>query len=343
MGMTHKQAHRFMKKSFLNLDNKNTHNYPLFTAQSLIQGSAARFFSLSEIVLLVVMTTCYFSWFYNLVGLRTEHVFQYVLLLSLYFISPKTRQFFWAFSIFTAYWFSYDSLRILPNYKVNPVHISDLYDFEKSIFGINTEGGILTPNEYFRANHTPFGDVFTAFFYVNWMPIPLIFGIYLFFKNKPLLLNFSATFFFVNLLGFIVYYTYPAAPPWYMEQFGNTFHQNTPSNAAGLLNFDKLFGITFFQNLYQKNSNVFAAMPSMHSAFPVVCFLCGLQVKKRWLNILFGIFALGIWFSAIYTRHHYITDVVVGACLAVLGFYWFQYLREKTRLKTFFDYLLTKF
>jgi inositol phosphorylceramide synthase catalytic subunit len=330
-----------MKKSFPDTENKE--KLPLFTAESMITGSVSRFLSLKEGLWFCLGTVCYFCWFYYLVGLRSEHITQYFLLLGLYFAHSQTRRFFWAFSLFTVYWFMYDSLRIIPNHTVNPVHISDLYNFEKGIFGIYTEGGILTPNEYFKVNHTPFGDIVTAFFYINWMPIPLIFGIWLFFKNKPLLLIFSGTFFFVNLLGFVIYYAYPAAPPWYMEQYGAVMLQNVPSSPAGLLNFDRLFNVQVFQNLYQKNSNVFAAMPSMHSAFPVICFLCGLRLKKPWLTILFGTFALGIWFSAIYTRHHYISDVVVGASLAVMGNYGFQYLREKTKLKSFFDFLLTKF
>jgi inositol phosphorylceramide synthase catalytic subunit len=341
MGMTHKQVHQFMKKSFPNLENKET--LPLLTAESLFKGSPSRFLTLKEGIGLAIGTALYFSWFYFLMGLRPEHTFMYFILVALYFTHTKTRQFLWAMGIYAIYWMCYDSLRIVPNYTVNPVHISDLYHFEKDIFGIFTEGGILTPNEYFKENHTAFGDTLSAFFYINWMPIPLIFSIWLFFKNKLLLLNFAYTFCFVNLLGFIIYYAYPAAPPWYMEQYGAEIHENVPPSAAGLLNFDKLFGIHFFQNLYQKNSNVFAAMPSMHSAFPVICFLCGLRLKKTGLNILFGIFALGIWFSAVYTRHHYISDVVVGASLAVLGFYGFQYLSEKTKVKTFFDFLLTKF
>jgi inositol phosphorylceramide synthase catalytic subunit len=330
-----------MKESSLNTENKE--KIPLITVESLLKSTTSRFLSVKEGIWLAIGTVLYFSWFYFLMGLRPEHTALYFVLLGLYFTHSKTRQFLWAFGVYAVYWIMYDSLRIVPNYTVNTVHITDLYNFEKSIFGIFTEGGILTPNEFFKENHTPLGDVLSAFFYINWMPIPLIFSFWLFLKNKPLLITFAYTFCFVNLLGFIIYYAYPAAPPWYMEQYGAEILENAPPSAAGLLNFDKLFGVQFFLNLYQKNSNVFAAMPSMHSAFPVVCFLCGLRLKKTWLNILFGIFALGIWVSAIYTRHHYITDVVVGILVAVIGFYGFQYLSEKTKLKNFFDFLSTKF
>lgn len=335
------QPSQSMKKSSLHSEKKE--KLHITTVESLIRRSESRFLSTKEIVILTIGSVLYFSWFYLLMGLRTEHTILYFFLLTLYFTHSKTRKFLWAFGVYVVYWVMYDSLRIVPNHTVNTLHIADLYNFEKSIFGIFTEGGVLTPNEYAKLHHTPFLDVVAAFFYVNWVPIPLIFSFYLFLKNKPLFLTFSYTFFFVNILGFVIYYAYPAAPPWYIEQYGFQGQLNVPSSAAGLLNFDKLFGVTFFQDLYQKNSNVFAAMPSMHSAFPVICFLCGLQLKKPWLNVLFGTFAVGIWFSAIYTRHHYISDVVVGASLACIGYYWFKHLSGKPRIKTYFEYLLTKF
>ena len=81
--MTHKQVHRFMKKSFLNLDSKNNETRPLLTAKSLMDGSAYRFFTVKEGLLLSIATTCYFSWYYYLMGLRPEHTGFYIFLLAM--------------------------------------------------------------------------------------------------------------------------------------------------------------------------------------------------------------------------------------------------------------------
>ena len=150
---------------------------------------------------------------------------------------------------------------------------------------------------------------------------------------------FSYAFLFTNIIGFCIYYLYPAAPPWYIEQYGLRIVHNTPGNAAGLLNFDKLTGTTIFAGLYQKNANVFAAMPSLHSAYPVLCLLYGWRLKLPLLNAFFAVFVVGIWFAAVYTRHHYIIDVLAGGTTAVLGYLWFEYLSEKTKLKNWFDRL----
>jgi membrane-associated phospholipid phosphatase len=64
--------------------------------------------------------------------------------------------------------------------------------------------------------------------------------------------------------------------------------------------------------MYAKSSNVFAAMPSMHAAFMLLVLFYGIKYKLKYWNILFAIILVGIWFSAVYTSHHYILDVIAG-------------------------------
>lgn len=326
-----------MKKSYLDKDELEP-----ITADSLLNQSESRRFNQKDSWILLLGSCLYFSWYYFFVGLRPEHIWLYVISLFLYFVHSKTQQFILAFSIFIIYWILYDSMRVLPNYKVNPIHIAEIYEFDKYWFGVTTEGVRLTWNEFFKINHITILDVITGFFYLNWVPIPLALGFWLFLNNKLLFLKFSYAFVFTNIVGFILYYCYPAAPPWYVEQYGFQVIHGTPGNAAGLLNFDKFFGIHLFEGMYAKNANVFAAMPSLHSAYPVLCFLYGLRLKKTWLNIIFAIFTLGIWFSAIYTRHHYVVDVLAGATTAFVSYQVFEYLNEKTILKKWFDNFVEK-
>lgn len=285
----------------------------------------------------------YFSWFYFLVGLRSEHIGLYVALVGLYLAHPGTKRFVLAFGAFIAYWLIYDSMRIVPNYMVNPVHIAEPYNLEKSWFGLTApDGQRITLNEYFRMHTTPFLDVMSGLFYLNWVPVPLIFGFWLFQNDKPLFLRFSYGFLFTNLLGFFIYYLYPAAPPWYVEQYGFEIRNSTQGNPAGLLNFDAFFGIRLFTEMYKKSANVFAAIPSLHSAYPLLCLLYGWRLQKKWLNVLFALFVAGIWFAALYTRHHYLIDVLAGGIVAVTGYLLFEYLSVHSPLKRGFDALLER-
>lgn len=285
--------------------------------------------TLKHSLLVTAITVAYLCVSALLIGFKTDQVFLAALFNILYYASLPTRKFILAFSIFIVFWIIFDSMKAFPNYKVSAIHVEDLYHAEKTVFGINDHGKVLTPNEYAQLHTSAFLDILSGFFYINWVPVPLIFGFYLFRKNRMTFLYFSLAFLFVNLLGFVVYYLFPAAPPWYVQQYGFDLQFNTPGNAAGLSRFDEYFGIHLFDSMYAKSSNVFAAMPSLHSAYPVVVFYYGLKNRMGWVNLLFVLFMFGIWFSAVYSGHHYILDVLCGIACALTGLLIFDRIMVK--------------
>lgn len=262
-----------------------------------------------------------------LVGFKTDQLVIVALANFLYFLSPVTRKFITGFSIFIIFWVLFDYMKAFPNYWFNPVHIGDLYKAEKILFGIRSGGAVLTPNEYFLLHSNTFLDVLSGVFYLTWVPVPLAFAAFLFFRNRRQFLYFSFTFLLVNLLGFVVYYLYPAAPPWYVQLYGFDFIADTAGNTAGLTRFDALFGISVFHSIYAKSSNVFAAMPSLHSSYPLLVLYYAMKNRLGWLaNSLFAIITLGIWFAAVYTSHHYLLDVLAGIICAACGILLFNWL-----------------
>lgn len=100
----------------------------------------------------------------------------------------------------------------------------------------------------------------------------------------------------------------------------------TPGNPAGFKNFDRLTGIKIFSSMYSKNANIFAAIPSLHAAYPLITVLYGSLSKKLWLHIGFVLFTLSVWFSAVYSRHHYVIDVLAGGTCAVTAFLLYRLL-----------------
>lgn len=229
-------------------------------------------------------------------------------------------------------------MRILPNYEVSAVHIKQPYELEKILFGITFHHNLITPNEYFDLIHTKFLDIMSGLFYINWVPVPIAFAVYLYFKDKTLFTKFSMVFLLVNIFGFIIYYLYPAAPPWYVKLYGFNLHLGVPGNTAGLGRFDKLIGIPIFAGLYEKNANVLAAMPSLHASYPVIVLFYAIKKRLGWINLFFILFMLGIWFSAVYSGHHYIIDVVTGVMLALVVLFSF----EKITTIKYIDKLIQK-
>ncbi len=262
------------------------------------------------------------------IGFRPEHLFMGALIAALFIANGATRRIILALVPFALFGISYDWMNILPNYKVNPVDIQGLYETEKSLFGIAvSEAMTLTPNEFFALHNTPVMDFMAGVFYLCWVPVPIIFGLWLFFKGQRVeYLHFAIVFLFVNLLGFALYYVHPAAPPWYVASHGFEFIEGTPGQVAGLGRFDAMTGLSIFDGLYARNANVFAAMPSLHSAYMLIAFIYSLRAKcPLWMRVGCAVICLGIWFTAVYTSHHYILDVMGGIGTTIGGYLIFEY------------------
>ena len=262
------------------------------------------------------------------VGFRPEHVVMAVLIFALFFFNGVTRRLVIALVPFFLFGISYDWMNILPNYEVNPVDVAGLYNTEKSLFGITVaQAEVLTPNEFFAIHHAPFMDFLAGIFYLCWVPLPIVYGLYLYFSGRRgAYLHFAIAFLLVNLLGFGLYYVHPAAPPWYVALHGFEAVPGTPGDVAGLGRWDDMTGLGIFNALYARNSNVFAAMPSLHSAYTLIAFVYSLRSRSPlgWC-IALGVVTLGIWFTAVYTSHHYILDVLGGIATALVGIAIFEY------------------
>jgi len=290
-----------------------------------LESSYSGLFSKKDILLTSAISIGYLVLSKILIGYKPEQLFLVVVFNVLYYVSFATRKFITGFSIYIIFWVIFDYMKAFPNYLYNTVHIESLYNAEKNLFGIQGDGGLLTPNEFWQKNTYTLLDILSGIFYLCWVPVPLVFSAYLFFsKKREQFLYFALTFLLVNLIGFVGYYVYPAAPPWYVQLYGFKFNPHTPGNTAGLHRFDDFFHAGIFNALYAKSSNVFAAMPSLHSAYNLIVLYYGIKNKLGPINILFGIITAGIWFAAVYSGHHYLLDVLAGILCAVIGIFVFD-------------------
>ena len=298
------------------------------------------FYNLKDIIITTMVSLFYLILSYFLIGFNVNQVVLVMLFNALYYATPVTRKFILGFSIFIVYWILFDYMKAFPNYKYNTVRIAELYHLEKHLFGIIDNGIVVTPNEYFRNHASSAIDFIGGIFYLMWIPVPMAFAGYLFFVKRDQFLRFLLTFVLVNLIGFIIYYLYPAAPPWYVFEHGFVFIAHTHSNPAGLVRFDHLVHAPVFQSIYRQGSNVFAAMPSLHSSYPVIVLYYGLKNKMGLMNIVFAIVMVGIWFTAVYASHHYLLDVFAGITCAITGISLFNWLFKHTALKSGIEKML---
>jgi hypothetical protein len=306
--------------------------YPLPTlGNRFAAGSAIPFLLILGVYALWVI--------FGLGGLRSDHRLLLIGLPIIYFSSNDMRKLVIASTFLLIYWAIYDAIRLWPNYEYMPIHIGDLYNLEKSLFGIQTSAGLLTLNEYFGIhNHTGL-DIYTAIIYLCWIPVPLAFAFYLFFTNhRKVMVHFWFGFFLVSQIGLVLQYLYPSAPPWYVELYGidSTF-QEVGGNPGRLINFDHYFGVNLFSGMYSLNGNVYAAVPSLHCAFPIIQLYFAAKHKfKKW-TIGYLILMFSTWFSAVYTNHHYVIDVLAGIGTALAAILIYRLLM-KTRVKQWLDW-----
>lgn len=297
-----------------------------------------------ETAWVLIITTLFFGLTASFVGLRSEHFLMAGFFLILFLSGETTRKLAVALLPFVVFGVSYDWMRIYPNYEVNPIDVEGIYLAEKALFGISVGGETLIPCEYFALHHCTIADFLAGIFYLCWVPVPIAFGLWLYLKgNRSMYLRFAMVFLLVNFIGFAGYYIHPAAPPWYAMNYGFDPILDTPGNVAGLGRFDELVGVGIFDSMYGRNANVFAAIPSLHSAYMVVALIYAIKNRSSMgLIALFTVIMIGIWATAVYSGHHYLIDVLLGVLCAILGILVFEkgLLKWKAFMRFFEKYTL---
>ena len=238
-----------------------------------------------------------------------------------------TRRFFLGLLPFLLFGLTYDLMHITqPLFRHLDIHVEEPYRFDRYFFGIPTAEGVLTPNELFARHNWPVVDFFTGLSYIVFVYWAIGFAAWLaLFRRdeagRKLLSRFGWTFYLMNVAGFLTYYLYPAAPPWYVADYGlGPANLDATSSAAGAARWDELTGIPYFKAFYGRSADVFGAIPSLHVSYPLLTFLYALELRKRWFTLAsFGLFLL-VSFAAVYLNHHYVLDVLLGVLYTVVAF-----------------------
>ena len=260
-------------------------------------------------------------------------------LTALFFLTERTHKIVCGIFMFLAWAVIYDSLGALPGYSFATVHIQDLYEAEKALFGVSLNGTVVTPNEYFAQHLNTISDFFSGIFYLMWMPFPIAIGIYLSDSQPKHLMYYSFCFLFCNMIGLIGYYGFPAAPPWYVYEYGFEFIQDAPGSASFLTRFDELIGLPIFEGIYGKNGNIFGAIPSLHSAYPVITLYYMKKYNYTKLSIISFVYMIGTWYGAVYSMQHYFIDVLLGIFCAIFAIAICEKIIYKSRFTAILDHL----
>jgi len=146
--------------------------------------------------------------------------------------------------------------------------------------------------------------------------VPLLVGLILWLRDRTQFLRFTATLMGMALIAFLFYLLLPSAPPWYAQQQGY------------LSGFQKLIDGTIpsdVSGLYKgMNPNQTAAFPSLHAAFPFLCFLALRKLYPRASWLMLG-WSVVVWVSVVFLGEHYVIDVLAGIAVAAIS--WLVMMR----------------
>jgi membrane-associated phospholipid phosphatase len=249
-------------------------------------------------------------------GLRGDHVLVGLLgFLDLY--NEKSRLFLRLFFPFILTGVVFDSMRYFYWQGIaGRVHVVEPYRFERRVFGVAGS----TLNEIFDRHHGPALDLACGFAYLAYVGEYLALAFFLFWRARYRQVSvFARSFLLVNVMGYVTYFVYPAAPPWYVSQYGlGPVRYDVAPAAAAAHRFDALLGTHFFDAMYGRGVDVFGAYPSLHVAYPLIAVLLAFRLPElRWARWpALGFFVL-MCLSAVYLQHHYVTDVVLGCAYAL--------------------------
>lgn len=149
---------------------------------------------------------------------------------------------------------------------------------------------------------------------------------------------FASAFGFMNVTGVLIQFWFPSAPPWYELREGLTpANYDMKGSPAGLARIDQIFHGHGYTVGFTNAPVPFGAFPSLHSGDATMCALfCSyffplaldlpLPGRRRLrfdARILYWIYAFWLYWCTMYLMHHFLVDLVGGACLATGFFYYF--------------------
>jgi hypothetical protein len=113
----------------------------------------------------------------------------------------------------------------------------------------------------------------------------------------------------VNVLGFLVFWLYPVAPPRMLSGYG--FTDVAAARHA--------FG-DWHAGALASHANQLAAMPSLHIAWAVWCALALWQIsRRRWVRVLAVLYPCLTAFAVLATGNHFLLDIVAGLAALALA------------------------
>jgi hypothetical protein len=256
---------------------------------------------------------------------RPYHWFMLMIIPAAFLAAERCRRFFLDWAPLVAFWLAYDRLRLLQPMLLNRVAVAWPYELERWLFGGLFGGDV--PAHATRAwlaahSSTALGASLSwtaqLVYLSHIVLVPLLF-MWLWIRGRTDLKNqarfhrMMRAFAYLNFAAIAIYLLLPVAPPWWVSLYGMA--QPTTDLLAQMRIGSAMDG-RLVTALIQNAAQWFAAVPSLHSAYPVLLLLLALRERDKRLIAALMVYAIAMWAATVTLNQHYIIDLIAGGLLA---------------------------
>jgi hypothetical protein len=264
---------------------------------------------------------------------RAYHWFMLLTVPAALMSAERGRRFFVDWAPLFAFWLVYDRLRLVQPLLYARVAVEEAFDFERWAFGWLTSGSVPAhAASGWLAGHSgalvrTVEWVAQIVYFSHLFVVPLV--ILAFWALGSSRARYRAefcrhlrAFTLLNFAAIVVYLLLPVAPPWWVTLNGMA---RPTAELVAQVKIPNAMPGTLIQGMIRNASQWFAAMPSLHGAYPVLLLL--LFPRKR--NVLalagIGLYGCAMWTATIVLNQHYVIDLVAGALLALAAWWSARY------------------
>jgi len=231
---------------------------------------------------------------------------------------------------------AYELMRDLADDAGLPVHAADVVAVERALFGGHLPTAVLQA-WFHPASGVDLLAVLGTVVYLLHFPLPIVTGILLWRWRPGLFHPFVVALILLSFAGFVSYLLFPVAPPWMAAQRGllaappgeHPIAYLKPDAFVTLAGWIGLAGRSLYDVAFHSlNANEVAAFPSLHAAYPVLCFLVLRRAFGRigWVMLAYAGF---VSLTVVYTADHWVLDVLAGAAYASVAWVVTRWLMDR--------------
>jgi membrane-associated phospholipid phosphatase len=197
--------------------------------------------------------------------------------------------------------FSYEALAGPIDSLADSGRILSLFDVDKYLWGFNLTGWIQST---FASN--PLTDA-TLVLYEMLIPFMFVTSIALWKYGRPQFRKYITAMLLTSYAAMVTFLLVPTAPPWLLGEANNLLQSSGFGSSMARLG--------PLANLFEPD--YYAAFPSLHAAYLVICSYFLLKVDRR-PGAFSILFTGGVLFSTLYLGQHYLIDLLAGVVYAMI-------------------------